>query len=497
MSNSRNGMILVVDDEEVMRDILETLLKRAGYDVRLASSGEEGLELARSTPFDAAILDIMMPGINGIETLDELKRIDEDLAVLIITAYASVESAISAMKNGAFDYITKPFKNDEVLVVMRNALERRRLVNENRNLRQNIQERYHKFGNIIGRSQRMRQVFDLIIQAAPSRSTILIQGERGTGKELVARAIHANSSRSERSFVTVNSSNLTTDLLESSLFGHITGAFTGALSPKKGLFDLVDRGSIFFDEIGNVPLETQAKLLRVIQEREFTRLGTMEPIKVDARIIAATNADLRQMMEEGRFREDLFYRLHVISIQLPPLRERKDDLPLLAQHFLAKYGQENRKADLELTADALDLLTSYDWPGNVRELENVIERAVVLASGPTIGIDLIPDHVRKTPEFQTPQFVVPPEGISFKDVIVDFEKQIIESSLDAAGGVQKRAAELLQLKPTTLNEMIKRYEIQPRRRRNPAVDTDAPADPADRAAGPAVAGPLAVIFEDK
>jgi DNA-binding NtrC family response regulator len=497
MSNSRNGMILVVDDEEVMRDILETLLKRAGYDVRLASSGEEGLELARSTPFDAAILDIMMPGINGIETLDELKRIDEDLAVLIITAYASVESAISAMKNGAFDYITKPFKNDEVLVVMRNALERRRLVNENRNLRQNIQERYHKFGNIIGRSQRMRQVFDLIIQAAPSRSTILIQGERGTGKELVARAIHANSSRSERSFVTVNSSNLTTDLLESSLFGHITGAFTGALSPKKGLFDLVDRGSIFFDEIGNVPLETQAKLLRVIQEREFMRLGTMEPVKVDARIIAATNADLRQMMEEGRFREDLFYRLHVISIQLPPLRDRKDDLPLLAQHFLAKYGQENRKADLELTADALDLLTSYDWPGNVRELENVIERAVVLASGPTIGIELIPDHVRKTPEFQAPQFVVPPEGISFKDVIVDFEKQIIESSLDAAGGVQKRAAELLQLKPTTLNEMIKRYEIQPRRRRNPAAETDTPVDPADRAAGPSVAGPLAVTVEDK
>src|SRR5262245_35408623 len=268
MTTSKPGLILVVDDEEIMREILETLLRREGYDVRLASSGEEGLQLARSMPFDAAIIDIMMPGINGIETLDELKRIDEDLAVLIITAYASVESAILAMKNGAFDYITKPFKNDEVLVVVRNALERRRLVHENRNLRQNIQERYHKFGNIIGRSQRMRQVFDLIIQAAPSRSTILVQGERGTGKELVARAIHANSSRSERPFVTVSSANLTTELLESSLFGHITGAFAGALTPKKGLFDLADRGTLFFDEIGNVPLETQVKLLRVMQDRE-------------------------------------------------------------------------------------------------------------------------------------------------------------------------------------------------------------------------------------
>jgi two-component system, NtrC family, response regulator PilR len=500
MTGSRLGTILVIDDEEIMREILDTLLSREGYDVRVASSGAEGLELARATPFDAAIVDIMMPGLDGIATLDELKRVDEDLAVIIITAYASVESAISAMKNGAFDYITKPFKNDEVLVVIRNAMERRRLVNENRALRQNIQERYHKFGNIIGKSQRMRQVFDLIIQAAPSRSTILIQGESGTGKELVARAIHANSSRSERSFITVNSGNLPADLLESTLFGHVKGAFTGAVYPKKGLFDLADRGSIFFDEIGNVPLETQAKLLRVIQEREFMRLGGVETIKVDVRIIAATNVDLRQMMEEGRFREDLFYRLHVISIQLPPLRERKDDIPLLAQHFLTKYGEENKKGDLEVTPEALDLLTAYDWPGNVRELENVVERAVVLTSGPRIGEDLIPDHVRRAPEFQVPQFVVPPEGISFKDVITDFEKQIIESTLDAAGGVQKRAAELLHIKPTTLNEMIKRYDIHPRRRRHHSDGAnESPggerSDP-PRSSGP-VAGPLTAAFEDK
>src|SRR5437016_2752495 len=383
MGTSRNGTILVVDDEEIMREILETLLTREGYDVRLATSGAEGLELARALPFDAAIVDIMMPGLDGIATLDELKRIDEDLAVIIITAYASVESAI----------------------------------------------------------------------------------------------------------VTVHSGSLPPDLLESTVFGDFKGAFTGAVYPKKGLFDLADKGSIFFDEIGNVPLETQAKLLRVIQERDFMRLGGMETIKVDVRIIAATNVDLRQMMEEGRFREDLFYRLHVISIQLPPLRDRKDDIPLLVQHFLQKYGEENhRKADLEVTPEALDLMTDYDWPGNVRELENVIERAVVLTSRSRIGVDLIPDHVRKVPNFHMPPFVVPPEGISFKNVITDFEKRLIESTLEVAGGVQKRAAELLHIKPTTLNEMIKRHDIRPRRKRS---GTGQPVEdgPEPEAAGE-LAGPI-------
>jgi two-component system response regulator PilR (NtrC family) len=472
-SGARKGTVLVVDDEEIMREILETLLTREGYDVKLAASGEEGLSLARALPFDAAVVDIMMPGIDGIATLDELRRIDEDLAVIIITAYASVESAISAMKSGAFDYITKPFKNDEVLVVIRNAMERRRLVHENRNLRQNIQERYHKFGNIIGRSPRMRQVFDLIIQAAPSRSSILIQGESGTGKELVARAIHANSSRSEQPFVTSSFAGLSNEMLESALFGHVTDAFAGAVSPKKGLFDAADRGTIFFEEIGAVPLETQARLLQLIQEREFTRLGGSEPCKVDVRIIAATTMDLKQLVADGKFREDLFYRLHVVTITLPPLRERKDDIPLLAQHFLRKYGDENRKGELELTPETLDLLAEYQWPGNVRELENVMERAVVLSSGRRIGPELIPDHVRRAPAFHMPQFQVPPEGISFKDVIIDFEKRLIESTLEAAGGVQKRAAELLHVKPTTLNEMIKRYDIRPRRKRQPSPAPEA------------------------
>src|SRR5687767_5853588 len=383
----RNASVLVIDDEEIMREILETLLVREGYTVRLASNGHEGLELAKSLPFDAVVVDMMMPGIDGLHVLDQLHKHDEELPVIMITAFASMENAIAAMKKGAFDYITKPFKNDEVLVVLRNAVERRRLVDENVTLRQNLQARYHKFAGIIGKSPRMKQVFDLVIQAAPSRSTILITGESGTGKELVARAIHSNSARSDKSFVTVNSGNLPPDLLESTLFGHVKGAFTGAVYPKKGLFDLADKGSIFFDEIGNIPLETQAKLLRVMQEREFMRLGGMETIKVDVRIIAATNVDLKHEMEEARFREDLYYRLHVISIHLPALRERKDDIPLLMQHFLEKYGEENRKPDLELVPDALDILMSYDWPGNVRELENVIERAVVLSTGRRIGPD--------------------------------------------------------------------------------------------------------------
>jgi DNA-binding NtrC family response regulator len=465
---ARNGNILVIDDEEIMREILDALLTREGYAVRLAGTAAEGLELARTLPFDAAIVDVMMPGMDGIAALDELRKLDEDLPVLMITAFASVENAIAAMKRGAFDYITKPFKNDEVLVVLRNAVERRRLVAENRALRQNLQARSNRFADIIGRSGRMRQVFDLIIQAAPSRTTILIQGESGTGKELIARAIHTNSSRADRAFITVNSGNLPPDLLESNLFGHVKGAFTGAVYPKKGLFELADKGTIFFDEIGNVPLETQAKLLRVIQEREFMRLGGIENIKVDVRIIAATNVDLRRMVDEGRFREDLYYRLHVITVPLPPLRERKEDIPVLVQHFLEKYGQENLKTGLEFTPAALDLLQDYDWPGNVRELENVIERAVVLSAGSRIDVDLVPEHVRGSRSFQMPQFAIPPEGISFKDVISDFEKRLIESTLEAAGGVQKRAAELLHIKPTTLNEMIKRYDIRPRRRKGPA-----------------------------
>ena len=461
----RQGSVLVIDDEEIMREILETLLTREGYQVRLAASGREGVELARSTPFDAVITDVMMPEMDGLQVLDALRNFDDELPVIMITAFASMETAVSAMRKGAFDYITKPFKNDEVLVVLNNAVERRRLVAENLTLKQNLQARYHKFAGIIGSSPLMKQVFDLVIQAAPSRSTILITGESGTGKELVARAIHSNSARADKSFVTVNSGNLPPDLLESTLFGHVKGAFTGAVYPNKGLFDLADKGSIFFDEIGNISVETQAKLLRAMQEREFMRLGGMETIKVDVRIIAATNVDLKREVEEGRFREDLFYRLHVISVHLPPLRDRKSDIPLLVQHFLQKYAEENERPTLQIQPETLDVLMDYDWPGNVRELENVIERGVVLTPGRTLTPEMIPENVRRAPRSMTPQVVLPAEGISLKDVTAAYERQWIESALEAAGGVQKRAAELLHIKPTTLNEMIKRYDIRPRRKK--------------------------------
>ena len=478
----RDTSILVVDDEEVMREVLQTLLVREGCRISTAVDGDAGLELARGQRFDVAIVDVMMPGIGGIETLDRLRKLDEDLPVILITAYGSLENAIAAMKRGAFDYITKPFKNEEVLVVVRNAAEKRRLVTENRTLRASLRTQNHGLRNIIGRSPRMRQVFDLITQAALSRATILVEGESGTGKELAARALHAGSPRADRPFVTVNSGSLPPDLLESNLFGHLKGAFTGAVAAKKGLFELADKGTIFFDEIGSVPLETQAKLLRVMQEREFMRLGGVETKRVDTRIIAATNIDLRQLVAEGKFREDLYYRLHVIKVELPPLRDRREDIPLLAQHFLEKYGTENDKKNLELTAGALDLMETYDWPGNVRELENVIERAVVLATGSQIGPDLIPDGVRTPRPFEIPQFAMPPEGLSFRDVVAAFETQLIERTLAATGGVQKRAAELLRIKPTTLNEMIKRYDILPRRKRG-AGPGGGKAGSADSASG--------------
>ena len=461
----RGVSVLVVDDEEIMREILESLLAKEGCQVTLAASGEEAIEVAKTQTFDAAIVDVMMPGIDGIATLEELKRLDEELPVVIITAFGTAANTREAFKRGAFDFVEKPFKNDDVLLVVRNATAQRRLLVENQTLRQSLLEQGQRFSDIIGNSPRMHRVFHLIRQAAPSRTTILVQGESGTGKELVARAIHANSSRSDRPFITVNSGSLPPDLLESNLFGHVKGAFTGAVVLKKGLFEVADKGTIFFDEIGSVPLETQAKLLRVIQEREFMRLGGVDTLKVDVRIVAATNGDLKRMVDDGKFREDLYYRLHVITVELPPLRERREDIPHLVQHFLEQYGEENDKPGLELTPDALRLLEDCHWPGNVRELENVIERAVVLTSSPKIGVELVPDSVRTSQSFRPPSFELPPEGIPFRKIIENMESMLIARALEAAGGVQKHAAELLQIKPTTLNEMIKRYGIRPASRR--------------------------------
>ena len=470
-----NASILVVDDEEIIREALETLLTAEGYRVTSAPTAQAGLDTIGSRQVDAVLLDLMLPDKNGIEVLDDIRRIDDELPVIMITAYGTIENAVAATKQGAFYYFTKPFKNDEVLAVLRNAVERRRLVLENRELRDRLRSGMHRFDEIIGGGPLMRGLFDLIGRAAPSRATALIQGESGTGKELVARAFHRRSARADKPFITVNSGNLPPDLLESNLFGHVKGAFTGAVYPKKGLFELADKGTIFFDEIGNIPLDTQAKLLRVIQEREFMRLGGVDTIKVDVRILAATNVSLKEMVALGRFREDLYYRLNVITVELPPLRERKDDIPLLVQHFLDKYTEESHKGPLILTPAAMDRLMAYHWPGNVRELENVIERAVVLCPDREIGPDLIPDHVSANPVVIAPEVVIPTQGIHFREVIIGHERRYIEAALEAAGGVQKRAAELLHIKATTLNEMMKRYDIRPRKRRgNGEAETEEP-----------------------
>ncbi|MCU1349512.1 MAG: Response regulator of zinc sigma-54-dependent two-component system [Acidobacteria bacterium] len=451
--------ILIIDDEEVLRDVLDAVLRREGFDVVLASSGEEGLNVLDGEEIDLVILDIMLPGISGIDTLRSIRVSTPHLPVIVITAFSTIEGAIEAMKHGAFHYIPKPFKNEEVVLTVNKALEQRRLSRENERLRNELSDKY-AFSNIIGKSDAMRKVFDLIRLAAPSRSNILIVGESGTGQELVAKAIHHGSPRARNAFVTVNSGSLPPELLESSLFGHVKGAFTGAIATKRGLFEVADGGSIFLDEIGNINLETQAKLLRVIQEREFMRLGSVETVKVDTRIIAATNADLSRLMRDNLFREDLFYRLNVITIQLPPLRRRREDIPMLVSHFLEKYAEENKRKVREVTPDAMRTLLDHSWPGNVRELENTIERAVVLCTGDRIGPDLLPDYLRyPSNNGDQPLMTVPVEGLSLKDAVSKYERLMILQSLEIANGVQKKAAELLQLKPSTLNEMMKRLGL--------------------------------------
>tara|TARA_B100000959_G_scaffold151717_2_gene159086 strand:+ start:814 stop:2184 length:1371 start_codon:yes stop_codon:yes gene_type:complete len=451
-----------------MQEILGDFLREEGYSIDIAGSGEEGVELAQKSSYDCAIVDLMMPGIDGIETMQQLREIDTSLPVIMVTAFASVESAVEAMKRGAFEYITKPFKNDEVLVVLQKAIRTRQLElevpqlkEEVKTLRKALKDKY-SFENIVGKNRYMQEVYGLIEQAAPSRSTILIQGESGTGKELVAKAIHANSARSEQPFQVVNSGSMPSDLLESNLFGHVKGAFTGAVASKKGLFEVADGGSIFFDEISNISLEVQAKLLRVIQEKEFMRVGSVDTLKVDVRLIAATNDDLKKMIGEGTFREDLYYRINVISIMLPPLRNKVDDIPLLTQYFLDRYGKENGREDLMISDDALELLKGHSWPGNVRELENAIERAVVLAPrGGGISADLIREYIDPvTFDSSTSLVSVPAEGLPMKSVVTDFQKQLIVDALRKTHWVQKEAAKLLGLKPTTLNEMIKRHGIR-------------------------------------
>ena len=450
--------ILIVDDEEVLQDVLTSLVRREGWNPLCARSGEEALQILGQEPVDLILLDLMLPGMSGMEVLRQVLEKDPHQVVVIITAFSSVEGAIEAMRNGAFHYIPKPFKNDEVLLTLRQGLEKRRLAEENRALREQLKQRY-AFDNIIGKSKPMQKVFELVRLASPSKSNILILGESGTGKELVAKAIHHHSRRADGPFVTVNSGSMPHELLESNLFGHVKGAFTGAISSKKGLFELASGGSIFFDEIGNIPLETQAKLLRVIQEKEFMPLGGVETHKADARVIAATNADLERMVQDQTFREDLYYRLNVINIQLPPLRQRIEDIPLLARHFLQFYAQENEKEIESIDSHAMELLMDHRWPGNVRELENVIERATVLSTGPVLDVDLLPPSVREPKAVELPAPELPTNGLPFKEAVSTYERQLIIHALRRENGVQKRAAERLKVKPTTLHEMMKRLKI--------------------------------------
>jgi DNA-binding NtrC family response regulator len=450
--------ILIVDDEEVLQDVLTVLVRRQGHTSFSAVSGEAALEIMEREDIDLVLLDLMLPGMSGLETLREIRRREPDQVVVVITAYSSIESAIEAMREGAFHYIPKPFKNEEVLLTIHKGLEQRRLAVENRSLKEQLRQRFG-FDNILGKSKPMQQVYELITLSAPAKSNILILGESGTGKELVAKAIHHHSRRADGPFITVNSGSMPAELLESILFGHVRGAFTGAIASKKGLFELANNGSIFFDEIGNIPPDTQAKLLRVIQEKEFMRLGGVETLKADVRIIAATNADLVEAVQGGQFREDLFYRLNVITVNLPPLRKRNEDVPLLAQHFLQHYARENEKPLREISPRAMEVLLDYSWPGNVRELENVVERAVVLSTGDVLDVDLLPSSVRNrdTVGFAPPS--LPHNGVSFKDAVSDYERALIVKALQSCGGVQKRAAEMLRVKPTTLHEMMKRLNI--------------------------------------
>jgi two-component system response regulator PilR (NtrC family) len=457
---TRSLRVLVVDDEEVIRDILATLLEREGWQVTTASNGTRALSAFDAEPHDIVLLDLMLPDRPGLEVLAEIRRRDPDAVVVIVTAYSSIEGAIEAMRLGAFHYIPKPFQNEEVLLTVEKGAETRRLTEENRRLKEELSRRFG-LGRIVGKSEGMRKVFELVRLAGPSKSTILVEGESGTGKELVARAIHTHSPRSGGAFVTVNSGSMPTELLESNLFGHVRGAFTGAVANKKGLFESAEGGSIFFDEIGTVGLETQAKLLRVIQEKELMRVGSVETQKADVRIIAATNVDLKRLVAEGRFRDDLYYRLCVITIPIPPLRERREDVPLLAEHFVRVYASENNKPISGIDPEAMRALLDYEWPGNVRELENAIERAVVLCSGGAIGLDLLPESVLSPDRSELP-VRLPENGSTYKDLVEEYERRLVRTALRRTGGVQKRAAELLRMKPTTLHEIIKRLEIQSR-----------------------------------
>jgi DNA-binding NtrC family response regulator len=451
------GAVLIIDDEAEIRESLQTLLELEGFAVETAASGEAGLQRIGEHPFDLILLDLTLPGRNGMEVLAEIRAHETGLPVIMITAFGTVENAVRAMQGGAANFVQKPWDNEKLLADVRAAVGWRRAAEENVQLKRALKQRYN-FENIVGKSEPMLKIFDLVAQVANSRSTVLLQGESGTGKEIIAKALHLNSPRHDRPFVPVNTGSMPTDLLESTLFGHVKGAFTSAIASKKGLFEIADRGTLFLDEIATMSLETQAKILRVLQDRRFMHLGGVQEIQVDVRIIAATNIDLRTLVREGRFREDLFYRLNVITIELPPLRQRREDIPLLVQFFLKKYAEENDRPVRRITPEALRPLMSYSWPGNVRELENVIERAVVLSSGSDITIDLLPDNLLGRGSTLT--LHDPPTDASLFEIVEDVERRIISDMLEKCNWNQTEAAERFKVPLSTLNQKIRRLNIE-------------------------------------
>jgi DNA-binding NtrC family response regulator len=456
-SPSLAGAVLIIDDEAEIRESLQTLLEMEGFAVETVVTGEAGLQRIGEHPFDLVLLDLALPGRDGMEILAEIRAHENSLPVIMITAYGTVENAVRAMQSGAANFVQKPWDNEKLLADVRAAIGWRRAEEENVQLKRALKQRYN-FENIVGKSEPMLKIFDLVAQVANSRSTVLLQGESGTGKEVIAKALHLNSPRHDRPFVPVNTGSMPTDLLESTLFGHVKGAFTSAIASKKGLFEMADRGTLFLDEIATMGLDTQAKILRVLQDRRFMHLGGVQEVQVDVRIVAATNVDLRQLVREGRFREDLFYRLNVITIELPPLRQRKEDIPLLVDFFLKKYAEENDRPVRNITPEALRPLMSYSWPGNVRELENVIERAVVLSSGTSIGIDLLPDSMLgRGSSFSLHD---PPADSSLFEIVEDVERRIITEMLEKCNWNQTEAAEHFKVPLSTLNQKIRRLNIE-------------------------------------
>jgi len=452
--------ILIVDDERSLRDVLSIMLKRAGYDITVASDGDEAIARIEKELFDLVITDLKMPKAGGLEVLKAVKEASPDSVVLIITAFASAESAVEAMKLGAYDYLPKPFQVDEVQLIIRNALEKRRLSTENMLLKREMAAKTMQ-ARMVGTSDAMQKVFDVIKKVADTKSNVLICGESGTGKELVARAIHASSARARMPFVPVNCSALPEALLESELFGYMKGAFTGAAANKAGLFEVASGGSIFLDEIGETTPATQVKLLRVLQEREFRRVGGTQDVKVDVRVIAATNKNLEKAVAEGLFREDLYYRLDVIPITLPPLRQREEDIPLLAQHFLEKFSRAVGKPVPALSPDAVKLLMAYEWKGNVRELENLIERAVAFGGGTTIKEEDIAGWLhRPSPATKSAYPTdLPAEGLDLERLVDSIEKDLLLKALERAKWVKKRAAKLLQLDARSFRYRLSKFGI--------------------------------------